>query len=271
MRTLPAFDRLDTRTRPKREETWNGKTGSLKKRQRKKETVMRIRNVVVAVGFLAIVLAAAVARAEGPAPEGPGPVGPGPFGHLREELLKKFDTDGDGQLNDAERAAAREALKQRIAEEKQKFLEKWDKDGDGTLSDAEKAAAREALGQRIREEVQARRQEFIKKWDTDGDGKLSEEERKAALDSLPEDKRQEILARHQKALEEFDADGDGKLNDQERAAARDALRERIKDRLDRNDDGKVGPIERRMGVRQWQRRNGGGGPSGPRPGADSGE
>ena len=76
---------------------------------------MRIRNVVVAVGALAIVLAAAVARAEGPAPGGPGGpggMGPGPRHaplppHVREKILEKFDADGDGQLNDAERAAAR--------------------------------------------------------------------------------------------------------------------------------------------------------------------
>jgi len=32
----------------------------------------------------------------------------------RQELLAKFDTDGDGQLNEEERKAAGEALRQRI-------------------------------------------------------------------------------------------------------------------------------------------------------------
>ena len=230
---------------------------------------MKTRIAWMLVGSAALLLVAGLARAQAQDPAGPRPLGP-----MHARVLEKFDTDGDGQLNDAERAAAREALKQRIAEEKQKFLEKWDKDGDGVLSDAEKAAAKEAFEGRIRQQFQERRQEFIKKWDTDGDGKLSEEERKAALDSLPEDKRQEIIARHQKALEEFDTDGDGKLNEQERAAARETIRERIKDRLDRNDDGKVGPIERRMGVRQWQRRHDGKGPHGPAgggPGAGGSE
>ena len=50
--------------------------------------------------------------------------------------LKKFDKDGDGKLNDEEKAAwkaAREA-------EKKAMLEKYDTDKDGKLSDEEKAA-----------------------------------------------------------------------------------------------------------------------------------
>ena len=60
---------------------------------------------------------------------------------LPREIVEKFDTDGDGKLNEEERKAARAARKQMM-------LEKFDKDGDGTLNDDEKAAMREAMKDR---------------------------------------------------------------------------------------------------------------------------
>lgn len=73
-----------------------------------------------------------------------------------QELIKKFDKDGDGKLNDAEKGAAREEFMKlnggrpgagkpgegpRAAE----FMKRFDKNGDGKLDDAERAAAREAF------------------------------------------------------------------------------------------------------------------------------
>jgi Ca2+-binding EF-hand superfamily protein len=61
--------------------------------------------------------AARAAFARGPGPGGPGAggllpgEGKGPDSKLdKEQLLKRFDKDGDGKLSDEERAAAREAL-----------------------------------------------------------------------------------------------------------------------------------------------------------------
>ena len=45
----------------------------------------------------------------------------------REEMIKKFDKDGDGKLNEEERAAVREEMKGR----KDELLKKFDADGDG--------------------------------------------------------------------------------------------------------------------------------------------
>ena len=59
-----------------------------------------------------------------------------------EEMIKKFDKDGDGKLNDAEKQAAKEAMK---AEHEKKMLEKFDTDKDGKLSDAEKAEMQKAI------------------------------------------------------------------------------------------------------------------------------
>ena len=74
----------------------------------------------------------------------------------REEILHKFDQDGDGQLSDEERQAAQEALaspKPGNQEEKrpkvdrpsrEEILHKFDQDGDGQLNDEERQAAQKA-------------------------------------------------------------------------------------------------------------------------------
>ena len=55
----------------------------------------------------------------------------------REEMLKKFDKDGDGKLNEEERAALREEGQKRRKE----IIAKFDKDGDGKLNEDERKAA----------------------------------------------------------------------------------------------------------------------------------
>ena len=95
----------------------------------------------------------------------------------REEVMKKFDKDGDGKLNEEEKAELRKKMAERGAGRKVPpfILEKFDKDGDGKLNGDERAEARKAM--------EARRAEMIEKFDKDGDGKLNEEERKAAMAS----------------------------------------------------------------------------------------
>ena len=58
-----------------------------------------------------------------------------PAGDARGEALKKYDKDGDGKLDETEKAAAK---KDRDAER----IKKYDKNGDGKLDDAEKEAAK---------------------------------------------------------------------------------------------------------------------------------
>jgi len=96
----------------------------------------------------------------------------------RAKLMKKFDADKDGKLNETEREAAksfREERQQKWQEMQQqrqaKRLEQFDADKDGKLNEAEHAVAREFN--------QKRRQDMMKKYDLDGDGQLSPEERKA--------------------------------------------------------------------------------------------
>ncbi len=60
------------------------------------------------------------------------------FGRGRHErLLERFDTDGDGELSQAERSSARESRRLRR-------IEKFDADGDGWLSREERRTAFES-------------------------------------------------------------------------------------------------------------------------------
>jgi hypothetical protein len=103
----------------------------------------------------------------------------------REEFTKRFDTDGDGQLSDAEKEAARAQFPRKGhgrygREMRGRMLEKYDANKNGQLDPEEKEAAG-----RDRE---ARRAEFMKRFDTDGDGKLSESERETMREEMRKEK-----------------------------------------------------------------------------------
>ncbi len=78
---------------------------------------------------------------------------PGAGRHAR--LLERFDSDGDGELNEQERAAAREHMESRRQEwesRRQKMLERFDANGNGRLDPEERDALREwRLQQRRRD------------------------------------------------------------------------------------------------------------------------
>jgi len=83
----------------------------------------------------------------------------------REEMLKEFDKDGDGELNDKERRAMFEAMRERMG-------------GGGFGPPGFGGGRRGGPG--------FQREELIPKFDTDGDGKLNDEERKAAREYVQE-------------------------------------------------------------------------------------
>ena len=98
----------------------------------------------------------------------------------REEIMKKFDKDGDGKLNDEEKAELRKRMAERSGGRSKLppfLMKKFDKDGDGKLSEEERAEARKSM--------EDRRKEMMAKFDKDGDGKLNEKERKEAMASRP--------------------------------------------------------------------------------------
>ncbi|MES1176998.1 MAG: hypothetical protein ABUL62_21935 [Myxococcales bacterium] len=98
--------------------------------------------------------------------------GPGGHGHGRKgppdpaELVKRFDKNGDGQLQVAE-----------LPEHMQKFMGKADTNNDGVITVDELKAGEEKM-----------RAEHLAKIDTDHDGKVSPEERKAAFEKFAEER-----------------------------------------------------------------------------------
>ena len=80
------------------------------------------------------------------------------FQEHRAKKIKRFDADGDGELNDTERQAMKEEHKAKRQEHKAKRLQRFDTDGDGQISDAERQAVKEA-----------REERRLQRLDTDGD------------------------------------------------------------------------------------------------------
>jgi hypothetical protein len=114
------------------------------------------------VASAALVLGAAgIAAAKGDGGQG---VGNG----RRAAMMQKFDANGDGVLDDAERAKLRDAFAAKRAQRKAAMLARYDADRDGALSPAERAQATE-------ERAGAR----FAKLDANGDGVLSLDEFKA--------------------------------------------------------------------------------------------
>jgi len=154
--------------------------------------------------LLCLSLATAASAADEKKPQG----GPG-----REAMIKKFDKNGDGKLDQSEMQAARAAMGDRKPgtpgqfgggpggpggrpnpEMMKEMLKKFDKNGDGKLDDAEKNAAREQFmkmrggkpgeGKPGAGDQGPRREAFMKKFDKNGDGKLDDTEKAAAKEAF---------------------------------------------------------------------------------------
>ncbi len=72
----------------------------------------------------------------------------------KQRVIQRFDKDSDGQLNEEERKAAREARIKRNNNadgeqpnqvKRQRLIKRFDQDGDGVLNDKERAEARKFI------------------------------------------------------------------------------------------------------------------------------
>ena len=92
----------------------------------------------------------------------------GPDHQPPAELVQKFDKNGDGKLDDAERAQMKTAFEAKRAEHKKEALASYDLNKDGKLDAAERTAMRD---DKLAERFQA--------MDKNADGKLTLDEFKA--------------------------------------------------------------------------------------------
>ncbi|WP_163994454.1 calcium-binding protein [Pyxidicoccus caerfyrddinensis] len=179
------------------------------------------------------------------------------FSARRQEVLEKYDADGDGTLSRAELAELRadlgerrDTVRPRLAQLRQRarnwafWRVRWafDEDGSGSLSAEERTAlvnAMEARCERLRDER-------LEKFDANDDGKLDESERLAARQAVRarwQQKRQALLA-------QYDTNGNGVLEDgerlalrQDRVAAAQARRATLMATYDTNGDGTLSTAE----------------------------
>jgi hypothetical protein len=223
-----------------------------------------MRRIDFALTILATLALASAAFAEGKPDLPAGLAGTSPEA-LQRQLMAKFDANGDGQLDDREKANATAAM--------QKFVSAVDKNGNGKIDPEEAAMARAIMsraGQGGSPQVGAGGgggggggfgfgggggsgggqgggggaggfgfggqipPEILKKFDKNQDGQLDEKEQKAAGDALGPKK-----SRKEKLLEKLDRDGDGKISKEEREAAaaeykaeQEALKEKKKAELE---------------------------------------
>jgi hypothetical protein len=157
--------------------------------------------------------------------------GSGKYGNTLLATGENFDTNFDGDLNDAEKAKVREAFDKDFAaikELKDKVMVKYDEDHDDKLTDKEKEAAVMGYVKAAEQRASERHTQF-KKLDADNDGKITAEEWAGAAAGKMKKKnkpeaeegakgkkregREEKLFEH--ALSLCDKDGDHKLDEGE--------------------------------------------------------
>lgn len=156
---------------------------------------------------------------------------------LRAEATKRFDRNGDGRLDDAERAAALDALKEKGADLEGQvrafLLARFDADSSGTLDEGERKKALDEVMAQVERNGPLVKSTIlgaaVRRFDIDGDGTLDGTERTALGDEIARRWLGQGAGAAARAvtretlrktlLDRFDADHDGRLDDTERAAA----------------------------------------------------
>jgi Ca2+-binding EF-hand superfamily protein len=160
------------------------------------------------------------------------------------ELLKRFDRNGDGRLDEQERQALGEEIRQRAGQRsaqapanrptREQLIQRFDRNGNGRLDADELAEVRRQVQ---RQPNQARPQgvqrAVLERFDTNRNGRLDPPEQEAAREAFrqrtsqrPNDRPAPAGnandANRQRFLERFDTNGNGQLDPAEQQAARQA-------------------------------------------------
>lgn len=185
-----------------------------------------------------------------------------PADGARARLLKEFDANGDGQLDDAEKAKLRERFGDRAKQgkgaagrpggagqqvDREALLKKFDANGDGQLDEGERAKLREAMPQLMRGRAKGGpngqaggldRAAMLKQFDANGDGQLDENERAQLREAManrpnrPNGDPAAMLDRlppqaKVRLLQQFDANNNGQLDPAELAKVQQMMRQRM--------------------------------------------
>ena len=163
---------------------------------------------------------------------------PGQRPDFHKMMLEKFDANKDGQLDDAEKAAAKADFEKMRAERGPKCGHRGPK---GPRCGGPRGPRHMSPEQK--DECRAK---FMEKFDANKDGQLDDAE-KAAVKADFEAKRAEMKAAFEKKmLEKFDANKDGQLDDAEKAAAKAEFEKKRAERGGKC--GKRGPKGPRCGA-----------------------
>ena len=177
----------------------------------------------------------------------------------KNNVLEKFDTDGDGELSDGEKKMMyaswknrTEDWKKKAAERKKEFMIKYDKDGDGKLDEKEKATLGAVVtgklldkidtnddGKLNVDEVPERHRKHFGKTDKNSDGYVDKDELHVVMAKAHQAWRKKAAEHKNKFMETHDKDGDGKLDEKEKEALGAVVTGKLLDKIDTNDDGKL--------------------------------
>lgn len=157
-----------------------------------------------------------------------------------EEMLKRYDKNGDGKIDDDERAEAKEVMmKDQIERQmgranalpgglepfRAQTLELFDKNRDGRLDETERAAAQKFVA--IRDEAAVNASQLTKQFDKNSDGTIDATEQ-AAIDNFIRELRTLGTSNvRAELLRMFDRNSDGKIDDEEFVEVEKFVRPRI--------------------------------------------